>query len=72
MRLENEKKFFMTFCQSALRKNLSLASFVEHPVIAPYSRHSVQNTSFDVGLLTVKRGELKVDRIFLIFFNGAL
>ena len=72
MKLENETLFVMTFCKSAIRQNLSVASFVDHPIHSLYSRHAVQNTSFDIELWTVKRGELKVDSIFLIFFNGPL
>ena len=35
MRLENENFLFMTFCENALQKNLSVASFVDHPVHSP-------------------------------------
>ena len=50
--------FFTTFCWSALRKNLQVASFVERSVQSPVKQKG-----------SAKRNKLKVNSIFLIFFN---
>ena len=66
IRLENHSLFFyVTFRSSSLWKNLTVASFLEHPV-----HSSIKHISWvNLRLWPAKRDKLKMHSIFLIFFN---